>query len=68
MSYSEALQIPVALLWHEYVLELRQSLNRAEHVVKSYYRFSMRKQVSDVGYNRWASGVLTRHNLVGKYT
>ena len=43
MSYSEELQMPVALLRRTHVLALRQGLQKKEHEVKKFYRFEMRK-------------------------
>ena len=68
MSYSEAFQMPVALLRREHVLYLRQGLTIAEHSDRSYYRFTMREKVGEAGYERWASGILTRHGQLAKYT
>jgi hypothetical protein len=68
MSYSEAMQMPVALLRREHVLSLRQSLNRVDHAVRSYYRFSLRENVGKAGYERWANGIITRHGQIAKYT
>ena len=58
MSYSYALQMPVALLRHEHVQELQQSQDMVEHMAGAYYRFTMRQQVEDAGYDAWASGLL----------
>lgn len=58
LSYLEALQMPVALLRCEHVLELQQSQDMVEHTARSYYRFTMRQQVEDAGYDAWASGLL----------
>lgn len=68
MSYSEAMQMPVALLRREHVLYLRQSLKIKDHSIRSYYRFAMREQVGEAGYQRWATGILTRHGQIAKYT
>jgi hypothetical protein len=68
MSFSEAMQMPVALLRREHVLALRQSLTRVDHAIRSFYRFAMRENVGMAGYERWASGVLTRHGQIAKYT
>ena len=68
MSYSEAMQMPVALLRREHVLSLRQSLSRVDHAVRSFYRFAMRENVGKAGYERWANGIITRHGQVAKYT
>ena len=68
MSYSEAFQMPVALLRRDHVLYLRQGLTIADHSIRSYYRFTMREKVGSAGYERWASGILTRHGQLAKYT
>ena len=68
MSFSDALQMPVALLRREHVLYLRQGLKIQEHTIRTFYRFTMRENVGRAGYERWASGVQTRHGIVAKYT
>lgn len=68
MSFSDAYQVPVALLRREHVLYLRQSLKIQEHTIRTYYRFTMRENVGEAGYQRWASGIQTRHGKVAKYT
>ena len=65
---SEAFQMPVALLRREHVLYLRQSLKIQEHTIRTFYRFTMRENVGQAGYQRWASGIQTRHGMVAKYT
>ena len=50
--------MPVALLRHEHVQELQQSQDMVEHMAGAYYRFTMRQQVKDAGYDAWASGLL----------
>lgn len=64
MSYSEELQMPVALLRREHILFLRQSLKKVEHEVKQYYRFQLRMSVGEAGYDRWAQTILRKHNSV----
>ena len=64
MSYSEQLQMPVALLRREHILFLRQSLKKVEHEVKQYYRFQLRMPVGEAGYDRWAQTILRKHNSV----
>ena len=66
LSYSEEMQVPVALLRREHILYLRQSLTKIEHTVKNYYRFKLRNPVGDGGYERWAHVVLTKHDLTKK--
>ena len=66
MSYSEDLQMPVALLRKEHILYLRQSLKKLEHEVKHYYRFQMRVPVGEAGYQKWAQKILDKHNSVVK--
>ena len=64
MSYSEELQMPVALLRREHILFLRQSLTKVEHEMKHYYRFQMRTVVGEAGYDRWAQNILKKHLAV----
>lgn len=54
VSYSEVLQMPVALLRRDHILYLRQSLTKVEHVEKQYYRFEMKTVVGEAGYDKWA--------------
>lgn len=61
MSYSEEMQMPVALLRREHILYLRQSLKKVEHEVKRYYKFQMRTVVGEAGYDRWAQNILRKH-------
>ena len=53
MSYSEELQMPVALL--------RQSLKKVEHEMRKYYQFQLRMPVGEGGYDRWARNILNKH-------
>ena len=53
MSYSEAMEMPVALLKRSHILALRQTLTKVEHVQKNYYVFRMRQKVGDAGYETW---------------
>lgn len=64
MSYSEELQMPVALLRPEHILYLRQSMKKVEHEVKRYYRFQMKSVVGEAGYDRWAQTILGKHQSV----
>ena len=66
MSYSEELLMPVALLRKEHILFLRQSLQKVEHTVKTYYRFKLMAPVGDAGYEKWAANILRKHNNVVK--
>ena len=68
MSYSEAFQMPVALFRRDPVLYLRPGLTIAEPQDRSCYRFPRREKVREAGYERWASGILTRHGQLAKYT
>lgn len=61
MSYSEVLEMPVALLRREQILYLRQSLKKVEHEVKQYYQFQMRAVIGDSGYDRWARNIQKKH-------
>ena len=64
MSYSEEMQMPVALLRREHINSLRQSLKKVEHEMKNFYRFQLRMPVGDAGYQKWAQRILERHQAV----
>ena len=53
ISYSNALEMPVALLDRFQIKFLRQSVTKVEHQQKSYYRFQLRTKVGEAGYKRW---------------
>ncbi len=53
ISYSDALNMPVALLNRHQIKFLRQSVTKLEHQQKSYYRFRLRTKVGEAGYKRW---------------
>lgn len=53
LSFSEALQMPVALLRKGHVNSLRQAMKKLEHTPQSYYRFCLRQNVGNAGYDRW---------------
>lgn len=53
MSYSKALDMPVALLKRSHIKALRQSMTKVEHVQKSFYVFRMRQKIGDAGYDKW---------------
>lgn len=53
ISYSMAMDMPVALLNRFHIKVLRQSLTKVEHVQKSFYVFRMRLKVGDAGYYKW---------------
>ena len=53
ISYSNALEMPVALLDSLQIKFLRQSVTKVEHQQKSYYRFQLRTKVGEAGYKRW---------------
>ena len=53
ISYSEEMQMPVALLNRLQIKFLRQSLTKVEHQPQAYYRFRLRSKVGTAGYERW---------------
>ena len=53
ISYSDALNMPVALLDRLQIKVLRQSVTKVEHQPQSYYRFQLRTKVGEAGYKRW---------------
>lgn len=61
MSYSEEMQMPVALLRRNHVNDLRQGLKKVEHTMKSFYRFMLRIPVGAAGYDKWAKKVQQKH-------
>ena len=58
ISYSNALEMPVAILDRLQIKYLRQSLTKVEHQQKSYYRFQLRTKVGEAGYKRWMKDTL----------
>ena len=64
MSYSEDMQMPVALLRRNHINALRQSLKRVEHTEREYYRFQLRQTVGEEGYAKWAQTMLEKHKNI----
>ena len=53
LSYSDELQMPVAILQKHHVLYLRQSMHIEDHTMKSFYKLKMKSVVGDAGYEKW---------------
>lgn len=66
MSYSEEMQMPVALLRREHILYLRQSMKKVEHEQKCFYRFEMKTLVGEAGYEKWATKILSHYQILNK--
>ena len=66
ISYSEEMEMPVALLRKEHILYLRQSLTKVEHEMKKFYLFKLRGPVGNAGYDKWLQKILDRHKRVVK--
>ena len=64
MSFSEEMQLPVALLRRSHILYLRQSLVKLEHIQHEYYKFRTRNPIGDAGYAKWAEKIKTKHQGV----
>ena len=64
MSYSEEMQMPVALLRRNHVNDLRQSLKKVEHTMRNFYRFELKLPVGEAGYEKWAQKVLQKHSTM----
>ena len=64
MSYSEDMQMPVALLRRNHVNALRQGLKKVEHTERQYYRFQLRQIVGEEGYAKWAQTMLEKHKSI----
>lgn len=61
LSFSEELQLPVALLRRNHILYLRQSLVKEEHIPHVFYKFSTRLPIGEVGYAKWAAKIKAKH-------
>ena len=57
LSYSEEMQMPVALLRRAHILYLRQSLIKVEHEVRSFYLFKMKALIGNAGYKKWSDDI-----------
>lgn len=65
MSYSDELDLPVAMLRREHVFDMRKSMVKLEHQTKSYYHFEMtRPPVGTIGYEKWAMKIKERHQIL----
>lgn len=56
-SFSEDLQMPVALMRKPTVEELRRSTVREQHDYHEYYKLGLKRPISLDGYVRWANSV-----------
>ena len=63
VSFSETLQMPVALLRMGHINSLRQAMTKLEHTPQSYYRFCLRQKVGTAGYERWMKQELVKTKL-----
>jgi len=64
MSYSEEMEMPVALLRKEHVYSVRQTVKRIEHIPQNFYYFQMRLCIGRDGYDSWAAKVIEKHSKV----
>lgn len=64
MSYSEEMQMPVALLRREHILLLRQGLKKVAHEQKKSYIFQMKSLIGEAGYNKWADKIREKHERI----
>ena len=62
MSYSEDLNMPVALLRRDCILYLRQSMRKVEHEQKKFYHFEMNQPLGKAGYDKWEQMIHSKHN------
>ena len=53
LAYSDEMQMPVAILTRQEVLELRQAMKIQEHVHHSYYKLQARGFMGREGYDEW---------------
>ncbi len=67
MSYSDEMDIPVAILRKEHVLTLRMSMEIIEHRSQEFYYLKMtRPPVGDAGYEKWANKIKEKHYATRK--
>lgn len=66
MSYSDEMQMPVALLRRSHILSLRQGMKKIEHLQKKYYRFEMMHKIGEDGYDKWAQKIRENHENIYK--
>jgi len=53
LSYSDELQMPVALIYKDQIRSLRQSLTKVEHEAKKHYVFRLKQKIVNSGYETW---------------
>ena len=53
LSYSDELQMPVALIMGDMIRSLRQSLTKVEHEAKKHYVFRLKRKIGNAGYETW---------------
>lgn len=61
MSYSKLMNMPVALLRREHILNLRQSMRKVEHRAQDFYRFKTKHEVGKAGYEKWEQKIRQAH-------
>ncbi len=58
LSYSEEMELPVALLRRVHILFLRQSLHLENHEKKVFYQFKLKSFVGNAGYDKWCQKIV----------
>ena len=56
-SFSTELQMPVALVNPEQILELRRSLTKLQHTEKTFYKFELKNEIGMDGYAKWTNNL-----------
>lgn len=59
-SFSTEMQMPVALVNHEQIHELRRSLNKLSHMEQTFYKFALRTAIGIDGYAKWTNALKNR--------
>lgn len=57
ISYSDELQMPVALIKRGLIKNLRQSLTKVAHEEKKFYVFRLKRKIGDAGYQKWLNDI-----------
>lgn len=57
MSYSDALELPVALISRKGFVNAKQSMELVEKLDHDYHRFKTRRKIGDAGYEKWLDDI-----------
>jgi len=64
LTYSDTLDLPIALFTKGYIRLLGQSLKKIEHTPGSIYLFRTKTPIGKSGYDKWKNEVKERHESI----